>query len=236
MKPTHVLVVEPDKEVALALASSLRSLGFETTTAHTGKAALRVTHSLRPDLITLEVDLPDVPGTDVCRALHAAPETRNTPIVVITNRTDEIDRIVHFELGVDDYVSKPFSLREVTLRVRACLRRGANSHVARERVLLGDLELELDAHRVHVNGREVMLTPTESQLLRELCAMPNRVFARGELHQRVWGKRLAEGSRVIDAQVKRLRHKLGTAGATIQTVRGVGYRFVDRAERGAPTR
>jgi two-component system phosphate regulon response regulator PhoB len=233
MVATRILIIEGDKDAGHSLAQGLRTAGFEPTVVHSGQSALRLVRTLRPDLITLEVDLPDVPGTEVCRALRGLPETQRTPIIVISNRGEEIDRVVLFELGVDDYITKPFSFREVTLRLRARLRRVGRPGTGGDRSTgrRGDFDLDLEAHRAFVGDREVMLTPIETRLLATLCSRPDQVIARDDLHDRVWGRKPPKGSRVIDAQVKRLRKKLGPAAVKLQTIRGIGYRFASNDRR-----
>jgi two-component system phosphate regulon response regulator PhoB len=171
--------------------------------------------------------LPDVSGTDLCRQLRADPSFAGLPIIMLTAKADEVDRVVGFELGADDYVTKPFSPRELTLRVNAVLRRQNARSKASNLLEKSALRLDPDRHRCHVAGEEVILTAKEFELLRCLMSRPGRVLTRDALLEQVWGADIAVTSRTIDTHLKRLREKLGAAGGLIETVRGVGYRFAE---------
>jgi len=172
--------------------------------------------------------LPDLPGTEVCRQLRAHEATRRTPIVMLTAKTDEVDRVVGFEVGADDYVAKPFSVRELMLRVRAVLRRARPDAPSEPAGFVdhGRLRLDVPAHRVFVGGEEVILTALEFRLLRTLLERRGRVQSRETLLIDVWGMSPEVTTRTVDTHVKRLRQKLGAAGAYVETLRGVGYRMV----------
>jgi two-component system phosphate regulon response regulator PhoB len=171
--------------------------------------------------------LPDVSGTEICRAIKDDPSTRTTPVVMLTARAEEIDRVVGFEIGADDYVTKPFSVRELVLRIRAVLRRSETRVAEANLVDFGTLRIDRDAHRVWVDFEEVELTALEFKLLVTLYDRRNRVQSRGALLDHVWGIDTKISTRTVDAHVKRLREKIGSARDYIETVRGVGYRFAE---------
>jgi two-component system, OmpR family, phosphate regulon response regulator PhoB len=222
-----VLLVEDERDMLALLDSNLRMAGFETLVADSGEHALALLRARVPDLVLLDLMLPDVPGAEVCRRIRTDPRTRAIPIVICTARSDEIDRIVGFELGADDYVTKPFSMRELVLRLRAVLRRAAAPPIAeRPPPRVGIVEIDVDAHRCSVAGTEVELTPIEFRLLATLTARLGKVQPREQLLVDVWGNGSDTETRTLDTHVKRLREKLGPARDLLETVRGVGYRFV----------
>jgi two-component system phosphate regulon response regulator PhoB len=181
----------------------------------------------RPDLILLDIMLPDISGIEVCKAVREDPQTRNIPVVMLTARGEEIDRVVGFELGADDYVVKPFSVRELLLRIHAILRRGrAPVPDVPASVQFGCLKVDREAHRIWVDGQEVELTALEFKLLLTLYDRRNRVQTRAVLLDDVWGIQADITTRTVDTHVKRLREKLEGARDYVETVRGVGYRFV----------
>jgi two-component system phosphate regulon response regulator PhoB len=179
-----------------------------------------------PDLLVLDVMLPDISGLEVCRRLRRSPQTIRLPVIMLTARSDEVDRVVGFEVGADDYVPKPFSPRELVLRVDAILRRTTRTEALEgpQVIVLGDLVIDVPAHRVEVQGQEVPLTALEFRLLLDLASRAGRVQSRDALLERVWGYSPNVETRTVDTHVKRLREKLGAAAAQIETVRGVGYR------------
>ena len=202
--------------------------------AANGTDALALARANRPALVVLDVMLPDLSGTEVCRRLRAMPETRDVPVIMLTARGEEIDRVVGFEVGADDYVVKSsFSVRELVLRVRAVLRRrGAGgtpslppTESEGERLDFGELQIDVPQHRVRVGQETLDLTATEFRLLLELARRKGRVLSRGALLENVWDMPPDLGTRTVDTHVKRLREKLGSAAAYLETVRGVGYRF-----------
>lgn len=230
--PTQrILVVEDEPDILELLRINLSQAGFAVDCVDNGGDALRSARELHPDLVILDLMLPDRSGTDVCRELRADAKLASVPIVMVTARTEEVDRVVGFELGADDYVTKPFSPRELVLRVKAVLRRGVESAAAssacEDRLEFGDLRLDLGRHRCTVNDQEVVLTAKEFALLRELMSRRGRVMTREALVAEVWGSDVTVTLRTVDTHLKRLREKLGTAGESIGTVRGVGYRFAD---------
>ena len=224
-----ILIVEDEPDLAEVLRYSLEKEGYATRVAPTGgEALIQAAQAPRPELVLLDLMLPDMSGTEVCRRLRADTEFGSTPIIMVTARDDEIDRIVGFELGADDYVTKPFSVRELTLRVRAVLRRSETSdEPQRDRLTAGRITVDLDAHRAWIDDEETQLTPLEFKLLTTLVGRRGRVQTRDRLLEDVWGYNLDVTTRTVDTHVKRLREKLGAAGAIIETVRGVGYRCAD---------
>lgn len=184
---------------------------------------------MRPDLVVLDLMLPDISGRDVCRRLRANPRTRSVPILMLTARGEEADRLQGFEVGVDDYVTKPFSPRELLLRIRAILRRAGKAEVG-EQLAHGALVLDLGGHRAFVDGVELELTALEFKLLHHLMSRPGRVQTREQLLADVWGVSSPLETRTVDTHVMRLREKLGIARELIETVRGVGYRMAVRPD------
>ncbi|MFD4622999.1 response regulator transcription factor [Streptomyces sp. NPDC058475] len=226
--PKHrLLVVEDEASIRALLESTLRLTGFEVSSADSGAAALREVERFGPDLVLLDVMLPDLDGFEVTRSMRAGGIT--TPVLFLTARIDVSDRIAGLRSGGDDYVTKPFSIEEVLLRIRAILRRtGAEespSGEAGENILLfADLRLDEDAHEVHRADRYVPLSPTEFQLLGYLMANANRVLSRTQIVQHVWGYDFAGDSRIVETYVKYLRKKIDCIGPPlIHTVRGIGY-------------
>jgi two-component system phosphate regulon response regulator PhoB len=223
-EPTpSVLIVEDEVDLLRTLEYNFKNAGFSVATTTRGRDAISLAAQKTPSLVLLDVMLPDVPGWDVCKQLKADPKTKRTPVIMLTARGEEVDRIVGFELGVDDYVTKPFSLRELVLRAKAVLRRG----IPTESPMLqaGPLTVDVEGHRVQVEGNDVEITALEFRLLYTLMSRADRVQTRETLLNDVWGLHLNVETRTVDTHVKRLREKLGTAGSLIQTVRGVGYRF-----------
>jgi two-component system phosphate regulon response regulator PhoB len=220
-----ILIVDDETDLVETLEYNLRREGFATRTAFDGRQALAAARQLpRPDLVLLDLNLPEVPGLDVCRALRQDEATRHIPVVMLTAMADELDRVVGFELGADDYVTKPFSLRELILRVRAVLRRSAPVEGG-EVLMAGPLRVDAASHRVWVDAEEVTLTALEFRLLSTFLARQGRVQTRETLLGDVWDIHAEISTRTVDTHVKRLREKLGAAGELIETLRGVGYRF-----------
>lgn len=227
MTQQRILVVDDEDDLRKVLEFNLRNAGFQTLSAATGREALEIAQLERPDLILLDVMLPDMQGTQVCQQMKMSADLREIPVVMVTARGEEIDRVVGFELGVDDYIVKPFSVREVILRVRAVLKRSAPDETAAERVAFGIIELDIQRHRVWVEGDEVKLTATEFRLLETFLSRRGRVQTRETLLKDVWGADINVTPRTVDTHVKRLREKLGVAGEYVETVRGIGYRFAE---------
>ncbi len=225
--PQRVLIVDDEADLCALLKYHLEEAGFQTRQALTGGEALETARRWKPDAVILDIMLPDLSGTEVCRILRSDPRSRNLAIIMLTARGDEVDRVVGFELGADDYVTKPFSPRELTLRVRSVLKRARQGAAAEEDVQIGDLLIQRGSHRAFVKGREVSLTATEFKLLVQLASTRGRVQTRDYLLETVWGDDTVVTLRTVDTHMKRLREKLGPAKKYIETVRGVGYRFRD---------
>ncbi len=224
---TRILVVDDEPDLLELVRFNLAQAGFEVETAETGEEGITLARGHRPDLMVLDVMLPDLSGTEVCRRIRSDAELAGLPILMLTAKSEEVDRIVGFELGVDDYVTKPFSPRELTLRVQAILRRSRNEPAQANVMRQGSIELDPERHRCRVDGDAISLTAKEFQLLVTLMSRPGRVFAREQLLDRVWGSDITVTLRTIDTHMKRLREKLGSSAERIETVRGVGYRFAD---------
>ena len=229
---TRVLVVEDEQDIAGLIKHGLEKGGdIEVEVVFTGDAALKAATEQTPALIILDLNLPVLSGLEVCRILRARPNTKQVPIIMLTARTSESDRVTGLDVGADDYITKPFSLRELAARVRAVLRRGQSDQAAPPAAALvytgKHLVADFDAVAVTVDGAPVRLTRREFELLRYLVGNRNRVLSRDRLLERVWGyDRLVE-TRSVDVHVGRLRGKLGAAGRQIETVVGLGYRFVE---------
>lgn len=221
---SHILVVEDEPAIAAVLRYNLEVEGFDVTEAHDGEEALTQIDERTPDLVLLDLMLPLVPGLEVCRHLRRAPKTRNVPIIMITARGEEEDRIRGLNSGADDYIVKPFSPNEVLARVRAVMRRTRPS-TAEEILTFGDIRMDLAAHRVIRNGRHVHLGPTEFRLLRFFLEAPGRVFSREQLLDAVWGPEVFVEPRTVDVHIRRLRKALNGPGEldVIRTVRSAGY-------------
>jgi two-component system phosphate regulon response regulator PhoB len=215
------------------LEYNLRQAGHSVQLASSGQQGLRMARERRPDVVLLDLMLPDMPGTDVCKTIKQGAGTRGVSVIILTAKGEEIDRVVGFELGADDYVVKPFSVRELLLRIQAVLRRPSGDADTSGPIEFGTLKVDREAHRVWVDGREVDLTALEFKLLVTLHDRKNRVQSRDALLSDVWGIHADITTRTVDTHVKRLREKLGDAGGYVQTVRGVGYRFAESPE-GAP--
>ena len=223
-----VLVVEDEDDIAVLIKHALERSGDATVEiVSSGDAALGAAAKIVPDLIILDLNLPVLSGTEVCRLLRSRPATAAVPIIMLTARTSEADRVAGLDLGADDYITKPFSLRELAARVRAVLRRKGAPSPAGSVYQGAHLSADFDAVAVAVDGQGVRLTRREFELLRFLVENRNRVLSRDRLLERVWGyERLIE-TRSVDVHVGRLRAKLGVAGQQIETVVGLGYRFVE---------
>jgi len=230
--PQESVLICDDEQAFLDLLSfNLGEAGMKTEAVATGGEALRLMHSFRPAVVILDLMLPDMSGTDVCRRLRSDPETADVGSLMLTARGDEYDRIVGFEVGADDYVVKPFSVREVVLRVKALARRTLERRLARDSLdggrRLRYLGLEVDPvrHRVFIDGQETTLRPLEFKLLALLVEHPGRVFSRADLLEDVWGMPRDLSTRTVDTHVRRLRSRLGQYEHAIETVAGFGYRL-----------
>ncbi len=220
-----ILIIEDERDVVDLLALHLRKSGkFAVSTANDGASGLDKARNERPAFIILDLMLPKMPGLEVCKVLKTDPATRHIPIMMLTAKAEEIDRIVGLEFGADDYVTKPFSPREVILRVKAILRRG-EARQDNERLTAGAITIDPARHNVSVEGKRVNLTSIEFKLLCTLIQRRGRVQARDRLLNDVWGYESVIDTRTVDTHVRRLREKLGKAGTAVETVRGFGYRL-----------
>ena len=221
-----VLVVEDEPDIRNLIVHHLTRDGFRCDTAGNGTEALTRLRKGLPDLVVLDLMLPGIDGLEVCRRVRADPTTAALPIIMLTAKADEVDRVVGLELGADDYLAKPFSPKELVARVRAVLRRARPTETARP-LAVGPVSLDPARHAVSVSGRAVELTPKEFDLLHALLAAAGRVLTREHLLNRVWGYAHADmiESRTVDVHIRRLRSKLGDAERRIATIKGVGYRF-----------
>lgn len=223
MPQESILVVEDDKDIAELIAYNLKSAGFQVSIALDGKSSLRLIKEKSPDLIILDLMLPDMDGIDVCKYLRSNEPSKNIPVVMVTAKEEEIDRVLGFELGADDYIVKPFSPRELVLRIKAILRR-LKPPMKEKIIRIEGLTLDVGRHLVTAGEEEIHLTATEFKLLLELMKNRGRVQTREALLNKVWGYTFEGYERTVDTHVRRLRKKLGASSELIETVRGVGYK------------
>lgn len=221
-----ILVVEDEQDIQQVLKFNLQQAGYSVRVTASGTEALRIVAQEPPTLMLLDVMLPDLWGTEICRMVKGDPATAKVPIIMLTARGTEHDRVAGFELGADDYVTKPFSVRELLLRISALLKRVQPAVADAGRIEFGALSIDPQAHRAWVAEQEVELSALEFRLLLALYERKNRVQSRSSLLDDVWGVTADVTTRTVDTHVKRLREKLGSARNYIETVRGVGYRFV----------
>src|SRR5437660_11938331 len=218
----NILIIEDETDVAALLSLNLRKAGFRVSTAGDGASGLEKARGDRPNLIILDLMLPKMSGLEVCRILKSDTATAQMPILMLTAKAEEIDRIVGLEFGADDYVTKPFSPREIVLRIRAIFRRGEK---ADESLNAGPISIDPSRYEVRINGKRVHLTSIEFKLLQKLMQRRGRVQDRDRLLNEVWGYESVIDTRTVDTHVRRLREKLGKAGDAIETIRGFGYRL-----------
>jgi two-component system phosphate regulon response regulator PhoB len=227
-----VLVIDSDEAAVRALLPALEEAGHTLRVTHTGAGGLVIARARRPDVVVLDAQLPDISGTEVCRSLKSDEATRDARVFFLSTKNGDSERVVALELGADDYVTKPCSIREIVLRVGAVLRRATPPTLPR--TAAGPLSIDRAAHRVFVQGREVHVTALEMRLLCALHDSGSRVQTREALLREVWGSPPGITMRTVDTHVKRLRSKLGEAGSFIRSVRGVGYGFDAPAENARP--
>jgi two-component system phosphate regulon response regulator PhoB len=221
-----ILIVDDEPDALEVLAFKLREAGFTPILARDGARALAAARDERPDLVVLDLMLPEVDGLEVCKILRRDPATASVPVIMLTARAAEMDRVLGLELGADDYVTKPFSPRELVLRIRKILARARSAEDAGAHLRVGEIDIDGPRHVVQVSGRPVPLTATEFKLLELLARRRGRVQTRDRLLQDVWGYENPIDSRTVDTHMRRLREKLGLAARNLETVRGVGYRFL----------
>ena len=229
----RILVVDDDREIVRLVRAYLEQSGYQALVAYDGEMALHMIRREHPDLVILDLMMPERDGWDVTRVVRGDESLAETPIIMLTARVEDHDKIVGLELGADDYVTKPFNPREVVARVRAVLRRAQEGPVQPRMILVGELAIDLDAHLVQVAGQQIKLTPTEFSLLQALAEHPGHAFTRLELIEVGLGYSYEGLERTVDSHIKNLRRKLCGAGAAqdlIETVYGVGYRLVAEGE------
>ena len=229
MMASKILLVEDEPDIRKTLKYNFSRESFDVITAGSISEAKSLSDNNQVDLIILDLMLPDGSGLDFCRAIKSDKEKKSIPVIILTAKADEVDRVVGFELGADDYVTKPFSVRELVLRAKAVMKRGVNSEEDSNKDLeafkFGDLELDLESHQVFIKDQEINFTALEFRLLKHLIDRKGRVQTRDQLLGDVWGYSNSVTTRTVDTHIKRLREKLGDIGNHIQTIRGVGYRF-----------
>ena len=222
-----ILIIEDEPDIRRNLEYNLGREGFNASSVGTLDKAYKKIKSKKFDLILLDLMLPDGSGLELCKKIKSNSETEATPIIILTAKDDEVDKVVGFELGADDYVTKPFSVRELILRVKAILKRSdtKTKEVVEVERQFGDLKIDVDSHEVHVDSQLIELTALEFRLLKELVDKRGRVQSRDQLLSEVWGYNAEVTTRTVDTHIKRLREKLGSMGKYVQTIRGVGYKF-----------
>jgi two-component system, OmpR family, phosphate regulon response regulator PhoB len=222
-----VLIIEDEQDILNLIVHHLQKAGYKTATARDGLSGLDKARDLLPALVVLDLMLPGMEGTEICKRLKADPKTAHLPILMLTAKAEEVDRILGLELGADDYVTKPFSPRELSLRVKKLIERTGSQRAPVEVLKVGDLVLDLAKHAVTIKGKAVELTATEFKLLATLIERRGRVQTRDTLLTDVWGYEGDVDTRTVDTHMRRLREKLGKAGDLLETVRGVGYRLAE---------
>jgi two-component system phosphate regulon response regulator PhoB len=226
LKP-KILVVDDEPDALELIEFNLRAAGYDVVTAADGAEAIKKARAVAPDLILLDLMIPEIDGLEVCKILRRDANTAATPIIMLTAKAAEIDRILGLELGADDYVTKPFSPRELGLRIKNLLRRTQTDEVSNDQYHIGDLFLDIPRHLATVGGKKIELTATEFKLLTVLAQRRGRVQSREKLLADVWQYDNLIDTRTVDTHMRRLREKLGKAARYLDTVRGVGYRFVE---------
>ena len=229
-KTRPILIIEDEKDIVDLIGYHVKQAGFSVVEALDGASGLERARKDRPALIILDLMLPGMDGKDICRALKSDPQTRSIPVLMLTAKSEEMDRVVGFELGADDYVTKPFSPRELVLRIRAILRRQEVPPEGERVVEIEDLRIDMNRHQVFLQKKPLYLTATEFKLLVELISNRGRVQTRERLLDKVWGYTYEGYARTVDTHIRRLREKLGKRGEWIETLRGVGYRFREESK------
>jgi two-component system phosphate regulon response regulator PhoB len=219
--------VDDEPEAVELVEFNLKQAGYAVITAADGAEALRKVRAQLPDLIVLDVMLPEMDGFEICKALRLEPATARTPILMLTAKAAEIDRVLGLELGADDYLTKPFSPRELLLRIKKILARGQTEDKSKDQLRFGDLQIDVPRHNASWKGRTIELTATEFKLLTVLAQRSGRVQSRDQLLRDVWEYDSLIDTRTVDTHMRRLREKIGAASVHLETVRGVGYRFVE---------
>jgi two-component system phosphate regulon response regulator PhoB len=232
--PKHVLIVDDEKDLVELLVYNLKRSGYETSTASNGRQALDLVASKTPDLILLDVMLPELSGTEVASRVRSNPQTASLPIIMLTAKGEEVDQIVGLTVGADDYIPKPFSMKVVLARIEAVLRRATRATGEHRHTQLGPIDINAETHEVFVDGQAIKLTLTEFRLLESLIQASGRVLSRSALMSRAMGPGVTVTERTIDVHITAIRKKLGEHAGIIKTVRGVGYRATPELETADP--
>ena len=227
----HILVVDDEKDIVDLIAYNLEKEGFSISRAHDGETALKMIWSDKPDLVILDLMLPGVQGLDICKLVRKKPETADLPIIMLTAKSDEIDRVLGLEFGADDYITKPFSVRELVARIRAVLRRAKPAYAGEKHDIFefNGLQVDYGSYEVIRDGKKLDLSPTEIKLLIFFTRNPGRVFSRDQILDHVWGDEAFVEPRTVDVHIRRLRSQLEKDPENpefVLTVRGIGYKFV----------
>lgn len=220
-----ILVIDDEPDLVELVQFNLNKEGYEIIVAQDGRSGLEIALKLVPNLVVLDLMMPEMDGLEVCRQLRSDPRTRQIPIIMLTAKAAEADRIVGLELGADDYLTKPFSPRELVARVRALLRRASSSQESPKVIRQGELLIDLTRHEVSYQGKGVTLTPTEFRILHFMVARPGRVLSRDQIIDAAVGNEMAVFDRTIDVHIAAIRRKLGAAGDRVETIRGFGYKW-----------
>jgi two-component system phosphate regulon response regulator PhoB len=222
----NILVIEDEPDIRKTLEYNISREGHKVLTAGSIHDAEKILQSQSLSLVLLDLMLPDGSGLDFCRKLKTNSKTESIPVIILTAKDDEVDKVVGFELGADDYVTKPFSVRELLLRIKAVLKRGeVKKDIVEVERQFGDLKIDIESHEVYVDEMKIELTALEFKLLNQLVETRGRVQSRDQLLSEVWGYSAEVTTRTVDTHIKRLRNKLGSMGKYVQTIRGVGYKF-----------
>ena len=222
----NILVIEDEPDIRKTLEYNISREGHKVLTAGSIHDAEKILQSQSISLVLLDLMLPDGSGLDFCRKLKTNSKTESIPVIILTAKDDEVDKVVGFELGADDYVTKPFSVRELILRIKAVLKRGeVKKDIVEVERQFGDLKIDIESHEVYVDEMQIELTALEFKLLNQLVETRGRVQSRDQLLTEVWGYSAEVTTRTVDTHIKRLRNKLGSMGKYVQTIRGVGYKF-----------
>lgn len=238
-KPKKILLVDDEADVTTLVAYHLKAKGFQVEVVNDSTSSIGIARSFLPDLVILDVMMPDLNGIQICRMLRADPKLKRVPVIFLTAKAEENDRVQGLEIGADDYICKPFSTKELVLRVQTILRRLSESGTEErpKHLQVGEVVIDTERHEVRIHGQPVELTATEFNLLRLLMERRGRVQTREHLLLNVWNYETEIETRTVDTHVRRLREKLGTEADWIETIRGVGYRMAERRvqEPGAPS-
>lgn len=221
----HVLIIDDEKDIVESVEYNLAKEGYKISKAYDGINGLEAVHKKLPDLVILDLMLPGMSGIEICKAMKADQKTASIPVIMLTAKGEETDKIVGLEVGADDYMTKPFSIRELTARIKTILKRYGKKNETVTALKFQGLDIDPDSHTVKVSGKEIELTAKEFLLLEHLARNPEKVFSRDRLLDIVWGIDVAIETRTVDVHMRRLREKLGRSAKYLKTIHGVGYKF-----------